>query len=120
MGITTTMARSSGRLAEWVSLSKSLRPLLHGGELVRLERPNDPGSAAFGVVAEDRSEALFAFIRSQTIAVSEAPPLRLDGLDAGARYSVKRLHLPGERLPVPGQGRCAAAPSRSPSPVRCL
>ncbi len=70
--ITTTTAEERLALAEWVSLSKSLRPLLHRGELVRLERPNDPGSAAFGVVSEDRSEALFAFVRADGAGVGAA------------------------------------------------
>jgi alpha-galactosidase len=107
--ITTTTPEERRSLAEWISLAKSLRPLLHGGKLVRLERPTDPGSTAFGVVAQDRSEALFALVRSQTVPVSEPPPLRLDGLDAGARYSVARLRLPGERPHGPGEGRSRRA-----------
>jgi alpha-galactosidase len=103
--ITTTTPQERVALAEWASLAKSLRPLLHRGALVRLERPSDPGTAAFGVVAQDRSEAIFALVRSQTIPVSEAPPLRLDGLEPGARYLVKRLRLPGEPPRGPGEGR---------------
>ena len=103
--ITTTTPQERAALVEWVSLAKSLRPLLHRGALVRLERPSDPGTSAFGVVAQDRSEAIFALVRSQTIPVSEAPPLRLDGLEPGARYLVKRLHLPGELPREPGEGR---------------
>jgi alpha-galactosidase len=103
--ITTTTADERLALAQWVSLAKSFRPLLHSGELVRLERPSDPGSAAFGVVAHDRSEALFALVRSQTVPVSEAPPLRLDGLEPAARYAVKRIQLPGERPRAAGTGR---------------
>jgi len=83
-------------LAEWVAMAKSLRDLVHGGELVRVERPSDPGASIFGVVAQDRSAALFAFVRTATLPQSESPPMRLDGLDPSSRYLVKRLKLPGE------------------------
>ena len=111
--ITTTTPEERLALAEWAALAKSLRPLLHRGELVRLERPSDPGASAFGVVAQDRSEAIFALVRSQTIPVSEAPPLRLAGLDTGARYLVKRLHLPGELVPGPARAVPGAPTRRS-------
>jgi alpha-galactosidase len=92
-------------LAEWVAMAKSLRALIHGGELVRIERPNDPGTNLFGVVAHDRSAALFAFVRTSTLPQSESPPMRLDGLDPSSRYVVKRLNLPGESAHLPGATR---------------
>jgi alpha-galactosidase len=91
---TTTVERQV--LADWVILAKSFRPLVHGGELVRIERPSDPGTTLFGVVAHDRAEALFALVRSYTVPQSETAPLRLDGLDASARYRLERVALPRE------------------------
>jgi alpha-galactosidase len=97
--ISLTSPEERRSLAEWISLAKSLRPLLHGGELVRMERPGDPGTTLFGLVAQDRSEALFALVRSQAGPQSETLPVRLGGLDPESRYLVKRLSLPGEGSP---------------------
>ncbi|HTW07455.1 MAG TPA: hypothetical protein VME46_08095, partial [Acidimicrobiales bacterium] len=75
--------------------AKSFRSLLHSGELVRVERPTDPGTTLFGVVAADRGEALFALVRSATALASETPPLRFAGIDPGAHYQLSRIELPG-------------------------
>jgi len=101
--ITKTTPEEKQALADWVALVKSLRPLVHAGELVRIERPSDPGTTLFGVVAHDRAEALFILVRSDTAPLSETSPLRLDGLDAGARYVLERLSLPGAGPLVPGE-----------------
>lgn len=103
--ITTTTAEERRGLAEWISLAKSFRPLIHGGEVVRIERPSDPGTTLWGVVAKDRSEALFTLVRSFAAPQSETSPLRLDGLEPGAKYAVQRLFLAGEAPPVPGDVR---------------
>ena len=97
--ISLTSSEERRSLAEWISLAKSLRPLLHGGELVRMERPGDPGTAVFGLVAQDRSEALFALVRSHAGPQTETLPVRLGGLDPKSCYLVKRLSLPGEISP---------------------
>ena len=103
--ITTTTSEERRGLSEWAALAKSFRPLLYGGELVRIERPSDPGTALFGVVAEDRSEALFALVRAYASPQSETAPLRLDGLSPSARYLLKRLRLPGEGPHAPSDDR---------------
>jgi alpha-galactosidase len=103
--ITATTPEERRRIAEWVALAKSLRPLLYRGELVRIERPSDPGTALFGVVGPDKSEALFALVRAYTSPQSETAPLRLDGLKGSARYLLKRLQLGGDGPVVPGDDR---------------
>ena len=103
--ITAATPEERHGLAEWVSLAKSQRDLLYSGELVRIERPSDPGTSLFGVVAMDRSEALFVLVRSYTSPQSESPPIRFDGLDRDARYLVRRLRLPGESPATPGSSR---------------
>ncbi len=94
--IVSASAEERQALAQWVALAKSLQPLLHTGRLVRIERPADPGTSLFGVVAQDRSEAMFTLVRSSTSPSSGTPPLRLDGLDPAARYSLRWLWLPGD------------------------
>jgi alpha-galactosidase len=103
--ITTTTTEERRGLAEWVALAKSLRPLLFGGQLVRIERPSDPGTALFGVVGMDQSEALFALVRERASAESETAPMRLDGLKPSGRYLIKRLGLAGEAPHVSGDDR---------------
>jgi alpha-galactosidase len=94
--ITKTTTAERKALAEWVTMVKSFRPLVHGGELVRIERQSDPGTTLFGVVAHNRAEALFALVRTYTVPQSETAPLRLDGLDASACYRLARLPIARE------------------------
>jgi len=76
-------------LRAWAALYRDLRPLLHGGDVVRAEHP-DPGAWLHGVVAPDRSAAVFAYVR--LVSSPDAGPgrLRLPGLDPGRRYRVTR------------------------------
>lgn len=83
-------------LAEWVSMVKRFRPLIHGGQFVRAERPRDPGTALFGVVAQDGSEGLFALVRSETSPYWGNTSLRFAGLAPSAHYRLQRVHVPGE------------------------
>ncbi|MDY7106846.1 MAG: alpha-galactosidase [Actinomycetota bacterium] len=90
-------------VAEVVALHKRLRPLLHGGDVVRFD--TDPAYVAHGVYAADRSEAVVSFAVVATAPSLTPPPLTLPGLDPTRRYRVAEL-----RLPPPGSLR---APTRS-------
>jgi alpha-galactosidase len=74
----------------WLALYKEFRPLLHTGCTVRSDQ-NDSGFAAHGVVAQDRTEALFALVWLER---SPGRRVRLDGLDPVATY---RLEVSGPR-----------------------
>jgi alpha-galactosidase len=102
--LTATTPGERADLASWVRLVIGLRPLIHGGTLVRLDRPGDPGTVVTGVVAPDRDRALFSLIRIRTAPRSGTGPLRLDGLDPAQHYRVRRLVLPGAGPPVHTQG----------------
>jgi alpha-galactosidase len=81
-----------------------MRPLLHGGTVVRADHP-DPAAYLHGVVAPDRAEALFAYVQL-TASASETPgQARLPGLDPGRAYRVTPLAVAGEP-----QTRQAVAP----------
>ncbi|GAA2654344.1 alpha-galactosidase [Streptomyces aculeolatus] len=71
------------RLASWIGLYKRHRALLHTGRLTRVELPD--GLLAHGVVARDRSEALFSYAQLDEI-VPVPPRLRIPGLDPGRTY----------------------------------
>ncbi|MEU0957044.1 alpha-galactosidase [Streptomyces niveus] len=82
------------RLAEWVAAYKELRPLLHTGTVVHGDHP-DPALRVHGVVAADRSHALYALVQTATSVMSPAGIVRLPGLDPDARYQV-RPRRPGD------------------------
>jgi alpha-galactosidase len=86
-----TTAEERRRLARWVALVKELRPLLHSGELVRVDRPADPDTALLGVVATDATAAVFLFVRLATGPRVGDAPVIFAGLDPGRRYRVERL-----------------------------
>jgi alpha-galactosidase len=92
-------------LAEAIAFFKRMRPLLHGGQVVRADHP-DPAAFLHGVVAADRAEALFAYVQL-TASAFETPGLaRLPGLDPGRAYRVEPAAVAGEP-----ETRQAAAPA---------
>lgn len=88
-------------LGDVVSLHRQHRALLHSGDVVRFDRPDD-SSMAHGVYRHDRGEAIVSFTQLRTAPSLVPAPLRLPGLDPTTRYRVRPLPLPGLRL---GAGR---------------
>ncbi len=74
-------------LAEWVGFYKTHRGLLLGGDLVRLDFP-DTALTAFGVVAPDRSRAIYSFTSVEAYDTVLLGRLRFPGLDPSRRYRV--------------------------------
>jgi alpha-galactosidase len=89
-------------LAAWIALYKDVRPLLHSGTAVHADVV-DPAVAVHGVVARDRSDALFAI--ALTASSASAPPDRVTfpGLDPDWTYHV-RPQTPGDRVDGPDLG----------------
>ena len=87
-------------LASWVALYKEVRELLHTGTVVRAPQ-HDPSFAVHGVVAPDRSDALFALVQLATPETSVPGAVRLPGLDPARRYRVG-LQPPGDRPAMRG------------------
>ena len=123
--ITTTTPKSAGALSQWAALAKSFRPLLFGGELVRIERPSDPGTALFGVVSMDKSEALFVLVRERASAQSETAPILLDGLKPSGSLLAQALGLGwrrrtcARRRPVSARGGRGYCPGLVAYERRC-
>ncbi|MFG2581609.1 alpha-galactosidase [Streptomyces malaysiensis] len=82
------------RLTQWVALYKELRPLLHSGTAVHGDHA-DPAYQVHGVVAEDRTEAVYALVATGTSELYPTGPVRLPGLDEHAVYRV-RPQAPGD------------------------
>ena len=81
-------------LAEAIAFYKRVRPLLHGGEVVRADVA-DPAFALHGVVAADGGEALFCFVALATSPAMVPGALRLPGLEPERRYRVTAVPLAG-------------------------
>jgi alpha-galactosidase len=88
--LTAASPAERARLREWVEAYKALRPLLHTGTVVRGDHP-DPALWVHGVVAPDRTRAVFALVQVATSVHAPAGRVRLPGLDPDAVYRVAPL-----------------------------
>ncbi|BEL12314.1 alpha-galactosidase [Actinoplanes sichuanensis] len=80
-------------IAAWIAEHKRLRPLLHSGRVVRADSP-DPAHLLHGVVAQDRSHAVYALVALGTPAAALPPPIRFPGLDPDRSYTVRPIGVP--------------------------
>lgn len=79
-------------VARWVGEYRRLRPLLHGGTVVRAD-PDDPAQLVHGVVAPDRSHAVFSVAMLGTARSALPPQMRMPGLDPDRAYLIRPLDL---------------------------
>lgn len=80
-------------LRNWIDFYKAKRSLLHSGEVVRVDYPNDD-HYLYGVVGKD--EALFAFAQLRPTTTSHAPNLRFRALDPKRSYRVEPVYPAGK------------------------
>ncbi|MBI1378290.1 MAG: alpha-galactosidase [Frankiales bacterium] len=92
--LASASAEDRAGVAAVIDVHKRFRPLLHGGRVVRADHP-DPSALVHGVVAHDRSEALFCYAQLGSTDATTPVPVRLPGLDPARRYRVERVPLPG-------------------------
>ena len=105
--VLTLDEREREQLAEVIALHRQFRPLLHSGDTVRFDPVSNgrlPASHAYGVYAPDRSEALIAHVQLTSGMSLLPPPLRLQGLDPEAQYTVEQVPLPGSNVVWAGSG----------------
>ncbi|GAA2616371.1 alpha-galactosidase [Paractinoplanes durhamensis] len=88
--ITEASPADRDRLAAWIRLYKDIRGLLHSGTVVRADHP-DPALWVHGVVATDRSAAIYALTTVATGVWSPPGRVRLPGLDPDATYRIEPL-----------------------------
>ncbi len=79
-------------LAAWIELHKTHRELLFTGTLVRIDHP-DTSLSGFGIVAADRSEALYSLARLDRSEVVSLGRIRLPGLDPDRTYRVTPIQI---------------------------
>lgn len=77
-------------LTFWINLYKEHRNLLHGGTVVRIDLP-DPALSCNGVVAVDKSDALFSYVTLANSDIWSPGRIRFPGLDTEALYSVEAI-----------------------------
>jgi alpha-galactosidase len=102
-------------LARLVQTYKQHRGLLHAGDVVHADHP-DPAASVHGVVARDKSEALFAYVSLATRAAEVPGPARLPGLDPHVVYELTVVDTGGNQFAIqkeppgwwPGSGGSAA------------
>ncbi|WP_327591155.1 alpha-galactosidase [Nonomuraea sp. NBC_00507] len=92
--LTSASVAERAELTRWIALYKDVRGLLHTGRIVRADHP-DSALWVHGVVAQDRSEAIFALVAVATSVVAPPGRVRLPGLDPQATYRVEPL-APGD------------------------
>ncbi|EWT02347.1 alpha-galactosidase [Intrasporangium oryzae NRRL B-24470] len=75
-------------LTAWTALVRELRPLLHSGDLVRADLPDDALQVT-GTVARDGGRAAYVVARLVTSRNAVAGALPLPGLDPSRTYAVR-------------------------------
>jgi alpha-galactosidase len=92
LGVEWDLARASAdelaELGAWIAFYKQERDLLLSGDLVRMDGYDDR-TLVHGVVAPDRSRALFALVATDSQYPDPGGPLRLRGLDGDRLYRVR-------------------------------
>ncbi len=92
--ITETTAEERELLASWASYYKANRDFLHSGRMVRVDHP-ETAVSVHGVVAHDKSRAIFAMVQEGVTATSRPQPLTFPGLDPHRRYRIEEVRPAG-------------------------
>lgn len=73
------------QLSAWAAVYKDLRPLLHTGDVVRVDHP-DAAAWVHGVVSPTRDKAVFAYVQLEPSVGDRTAPIRLPGLAPDREY----------------------------------
>ena len=103
--LTQTDHTTRASIAEWVSFAKDIRDLVATGRTV-FGDGTDPGLDVRGMVAADKSRAIYAVTQITTTITSPPAPITLPGLNPHINYRVRIIH-PGGQDPQPGQSPLA-------------
>ena len=85
-----TSSTEREHLAAIVACHRRLRPLLHGGRVIRVDHP-DPSALVHGVVAHDRRRAIVSYVQMTPSDTVLPTPFVVTGLDPRRRYRVAPL-----------------------------
>lgn len=101
--ITEATAEELAHLKNWATYYRDNRELLHTGRTVRIEQP-DAAVMVQGVVAQDRSKAIFSYTTVAAQRASRPNTVRLAGLDPEASYQVHAVMPAGRPLEIARSG----------------
>lgn len=93
--LTETNETERATLKSWASYYKVNRDLLHSGKVVRVEQRDD-STFVHGIVAQDQSRAIFAFVTLRAMSGATPNAVRFEGLESEALYRVKLVTPAGE------------------------
>ncbi|SOD74473.1 alpha-galactosidase [Jatrophihabitans sp. GAS493] len=99
--ITTATEDERSRLAEWITLYKRHRGVLHGGRMVRVDTVDD-ARWIYGVHTHDQTEAVFAYAQLDE-STHDPEPFRVTGLDPTRSYRASQI-APIQRSGPPERG----------------
>ena len=74
--------------AHWIAAYKQWRDIIQNGDCYRLLSPRDGHVSAVQYISSSGEEALVFLFANGLTTDEQIPPVRLQGLDAGARYSI--------------------------------
>jgi alpha-galactosidase len=106
--LTTVDEAGLASVAAWIDLHQRYRALVHTGRLVHAD--TDETTDLRGVVAKDRSSALFAYTQVQSSVAHPPGRFTIPGLDPDRRYTV-RIAAGG---PADGPGQSPLAWAETP------
>lgn len=92
--LTTLSQGDLAALKSWIHLYKSSRSLLHSGDMIRVDYPDD-AHYLFGVVDKKRESAIFSYVQLQPIVASHPARLTFRGLNPESNYQVKVINDAG-------------------------
>ncbi len=82
-------------LKSWAAYYKENRGLLHSGRVVRVDHP-DSTAMVYGVVAQDKSAAIIAYMQHLMPAANFPAPILIPGLDPARNYRVTKVSAVGD------------------------
>ena len=101
--ITQATAYEMKILKNWATFYKKNRNLLHSGRTVLVDH-DDTSANMYGVVAQDKSEAIFAYMQLTSLPSTLPQMVRFPGLDQDAKYELRFASELGEPLTLQATG----------------
>ena len=101
--ITTLNEEQRRDLAQWIAYYKSKRGLIHTGDSIRVDYP-DTSAHLYGVVSQDKSEALFILAQLRPALRSQPATITFRELDPKKSYQISAVSpagIPGMMLIKP-------------------
>ena len=92
--ITTCTPEELAQLRSWANYYKANRELIHSGNPVRVDTPEE--YFLHGVVAQDKKRAIFSYVTLKTAAGSRPDALLFPGLMSDQAYRVRAVYPAGE------------------------